>query len=165
MSLTKLSLGGKIPAQGEFSQWHPGWGRENGEPFFTVYESLSTNPATQANVFRVLIRTVHSTVHSFSCICTPWNAFPCDWSKSYGLTWAWLTYIHDLSLGKLMAIISTMHIYSKTLSKFELKMKNSSLLSGSYQPRPTSFRSLWGKDIFSQVQVHSFSGLMDCLSF
>ncbi len=29
MSLTKLSLGGNIPGQGEFSQWHPGWGREN----------------------------------------------------------------------------------------------------------------------------------------
>ncbi len=30
MSLTKLSLGEIFPAQGEFSQWHPGWGRENG---------------------------------------------------------------------------------------------------------------------------------------
>jgi hypothetical protein len=36
MSLTKLSLGGNIPAQGEFSQWHPGWGRENRLNFFTV---------------------------------------------------------------------------------------------------------------------------------
>jgi hypothetical protein len=30
MSLTKLSLAGKIPAQEEFDQWHPGWERENG---------------------------------------------------------------------------------------------------------------------------------------
>ncbi len=32
MSRTKLSLGGYnliIPAQGEFGQWNPGWGREN----------------------------------------------------------------------------------------------------------------------------------------
>ncbi len=36
MSLTRLSLGGNIPAQGEFSQWHPGWGRENRLNFFTV---------------------------------------------------------------------------------------------------------------------------------
>jgi hypothetical protein len=40
MSLTKLSLDGNnltIPGQGEFGQWHPGWGRENRKPFFTVY--------------------------------------------------------------------------------------------------------------------------------
>ncbi len=39
MSLIKLSLGRNnliIPAQGEFDQWHPGWGRENGKTFFTV---------------------------------------------------------------------------------------------------------------------------------
>ena len=36
MSLSKLSLGGNIPAQGEFSQLHPGWGRENRLNFFTV---------------------------------------------------------------------------------------------------------------------------------
>ncbi len=32
MSMTKLSLAGnnqKIPGQGEFGKWHPGWGREN----------------------------------------------------------------------------------------------------------------------------------------
>jgi hypothetical protein len=37
MSLTKLSLAGNnlsIPDQGEFGQWHPGWGRENRYPFF-----------------------------------------------------------------------------------------------------------------------------------
>ncbi len=46
MSLTKLSLGGKnliIPAQGEFGQWHPGRGRENGKPFFTVYVKNDEN--------------------------------------------------------------------------------------------------------------------------
>ncbi len=39
MSLTKLSLAGNnliFPDQGEFGKWHPGWGRENGYPFFTV---------------------------------------------------------------------------------------------------------------------------------
>ncbi len=36
-SLTKLSLVGKsliMPGQGEFGQWHPGWGREKQKPFF-----------------------------------------------------------------------------------------------------------------------------------
>ncbi len=28
-----------IPCQGEFGKWHPGWGRENQEPFFTVQYS------------------------------------------------------------------------------------------------------------------------------
>jgi hypothetical protein len=40
MSLIKLSLDGKnliIPVQGEFDHCHPGWGRENGKSFFTVY--------------------------------------------------------------------------------------------------------------------------------
>ncbi len=40
MSLTKLSLGGNnklFPGYGEFGKWHPGWGRENRLPFFTVY--------------------------------------------------------------------------------------------------------------------------------
>jgi hypothetical protein len=39
MWLTKLSLAGNnkiIPGQGEFGQWHPGRGRENRKPFFTV---------------------------------------------------------------------------------------------------------------------------------
>jgi hypothetical protein len=41
MSLTKLSLAGNnfiIPGQGEFGKWHPSWGRENRQPFFTVLE-------------------------------------------------------------------------------------------------------------------------------
>ncbi len=41
MSLTKLSLGGNnliFPAQGEFSQWRPGWGRENGKLFLQCRE-------------------------------------------------------------------------------------------------------------------------------
>jgi hypothetical protein len=45
MSLIKLSLDGNnliIPVQGEFGQWHPGWGRENRWPFFTVYGLLDT---------------------------------------------------------------------------------------------------------------------------
>ncbi len=36
MSLTNLSLAGNnliFPGQGEFGQWHSGWGRENLEPF------------------------------------------------------------------------------------------------------------------------------------
>ncbi len=40
MSLTKLSLGGNnwiIPVQRKSGQWFPGWGRENGKPFLTVY--------------------------------------------------------------------------------------------------------------------------------
>jgi hypothetical protein len=44
MSVTKLSMDRKnyiIPVQGEFGKWHPGWGRENDKPFFTVYAVVS----------------------------------------------------------------------------------------------------------------------------
>jgi len=30
-----------IPAQGEFGEWHPGWGQETRLPFFTVYRFIS----------------------------------------------------------------------------------------------------------------------------
>ncbi len=43
ISLTTLSLAGInliYPDQGEFGKWYPGWGRENGKPFFTVYVLL-----------------------------------------------------------------------------------------------------------------------------
>jgi hypothetical protein len=42
MSLTKLSLEGNhqiIPGQGEFGKCHPAFGKENRQPFFTVYTS------------------------------------------------------------------------------------------------------------------------------
>ncbi len=32
-----------IPVPGEFGEWHPGWGRENGKPFFTVQEGGGQN--------------------------------------------------------------------------------------------------------------------------
>jgi hypothetical protein len=49
MSLTKLSLAGNnwiIPGLWKFGKWHPVWGRENRESFFTVYvgpQSKSTH--------------------------------------------------------------------------------------------------------------------------
>jgi hypothetical protein len=49
MSLTKLSLDGNnliIPVQGEFGKGHPGWGRENGKPFFTEYSIGQENKLT-----------------------------------------------------------------------------------------------------------------------
>ncbi len=49
MSLTKLSLGGNnnnnkiIPAQGEFGQLHPGWGREIDDLFLHCTVSKAVN--------------------------------------------------------------------------------------------------------------------------
>ncbi len=75
MSLTKPSLAGNnliIPVLGEFGKWHPGWGRENREPFFTVYtvhficiphswkewltlsSSYSTHAVRTAKIFSIL---------------------------------------------------------------------------------------------------------------
>jgi hypothetical protein len=59
MSLTKLSLGGNIPAQGEFSQWHPGWGRENRLNFFTVYIIVLPEYAYNVSPFTVFSNAVY----------------------------------------------------------------------------------------------------------
>ncbi len=43
-STKTTSSGGEnkiTPRQGEFGKWHLGWGRENRQPFFTVYGSVS----------------------------------------------------------------------------------------------------------------------------
>ncbi len=46
MSPTNLSLAGDnhiITGKGEFGKWHPGWGRENRWPFFTVYNAAEVH--------------------------------------------------------------------------------------------------------------------------
>ncbi len=56
MSLTKLSLAGNnwiIPVLGEFGLGHPGLGRGNRKPFFTLYLLLSFNLQTIQFLFRL----------------------------------------------------------------------------------------------------------------
>ncbi len=52
MSLTKLPLAWNnliIPGQGEYGKWHPGWRRENQQPFLTICHvfrrSLKSGPS------------------------------------------------------------------------------------------------------------------------
>jgi hypothetical protein len=82
MSLTKLSLGGNIPAQGEFSQWHPGWGRENRLNFFTVH-GLFRLKQLNSSVMEA------STLH-WACAGKKWRLFVMV-SASYSslLIWEW----------------------------------------------------------------------------
>ncbi len=54
MSLTKPFLAGNnliIPVLGEFSKWHPGWGRENRELLFTVFSPCLGIALLDMNIF------------------------------------------------------------------------------------------------------------------
>jgi hypothetical protein len=57
MSFTKLSLAGNnlsIPAQGEFGQGHPGWGRENRKPYFySVWAIFVANPTRSVKLIKI----------------------------------------------------------------------------------------------------------------